>query len=349
MIENMPTVLITGGAGFFGGVLARLLLERTYRCISIDVQTHDYCHSNLIPVKADIRDSASVSAILKQYEPEAIFHCAALMSTGREGHAELWSSNVDGTRNMAELAKQAGIRHFIFISSNTLWTENLGRPIREDDPPAPVEIYGKSKVEGERILEKFAGQMKVTVLRCPAIIDRGRLGLLSILFEFIEEGRKIWVLGGGSNRYQWIYGRDAAEACVRLLETGKEGIFHSGADHPLPLREIYQHVIDGARSSSRIVSFPKAPAVLALKAAYRLGLSPFPPYFYKMIAEDFEFDTSKLRQATGWQPTMTNEEMLLEAYNDYRQNQAEIVARRDASVHRRPARMGIIRLLKWLS
>lgn len=345
----MRTFLITGGAGFFGGILARMLLEVGHRCVSLDVQPHDYSHANLVPLKADIRECEALRPIFEQYRPEAIFHCAAVMAHGREGHAALWSSNVDGTRNLAEVAKDTGVSRFVFLSTNCLWTENLHRPIREDDPPAPVEIYGRSKLEGERILEQYAGALKVCILRCPAIIDKGRLGLLSILFEFIDEGRKIWIVGSGNNRYQWIYGRDAASACLRLLDGACEGIFHAGADHPLPLRKIYQHVIDHAGSRSRIAGLPKTPAIMAMKAAYKMGLSPLPPYFYKMIAEDFEFDTTRLRQATGWQPSMTNEQMLLEAYNYYQQNKAEIHARREASAHRSPARMGIIRLLKWVS
>jgi hypothetical protein len=86
-----------------------------------------------------------------------------------------------------------------------------------------------------------------------------------------------------------------------------------------------------------------------MKAAYKLGLSPLGPYHYKMIAEDFEFDTSKLKGAVGWRPTLTGEEILLEAYLYYQQNRQEILARHDVSAHRQAAKMGVIRLLKWLS
>jgi nucleoside-diphosphate-sugar epimerase len=348
ILQNMPTILVTGGAGFFGGIVVRMLLEQGHRCISIDLQPHDYSDPRLLTVQADIRDLDRLRAVVTQELPQAIIHCAAVMSTGGEGDEFLWSSNVEGTRNIAEVAKENGIKRVVYVSTNCLWTDNVHRPIREDDAPAPIEIYGKSKLEGERVLRQYAGAFDLAILRCPAIIDRGRLGLLAILFEFIDEGRKIWVVGGGQNRYQWIYGRDAADACIRLLHS-ETGIFHAGADHPLPLRDIYQHVITHAGSKSRIASLPKRPALWAMRAAYKLGLSPLPPYFYKMIAEDFEFDSSKLRRITGWQPTMTNEQMLLEAYDYYRQNKAEIHARRNASTHRRPARMGVIRLLKWVS
>jgi UDP-glucose 4-epimerase len=344
----MQTVLITGGAGFFGGILARMLLDLGYRCVSLDLYPHDYCHPNLTPLKVDIQDRTLLNSAFDEYQIDVVFHCAAIMAHGKEGHAFLWSTNVGGTRNIAELARQKGVRRVVFISTNCLWTENLHRPIREDDAPAPVEIYGKSKLEGERILQEYNDAFVVNVLRCPAIIDSGRLGLFAILFEFMDEGRRIWTVGRGDNRYQFVYGRDAADACIRLLNSGP-GTFHVGADHTKPLRDIYQYVIDHAGSSSRIASLPKGPALFAMKAAYKLGISPLPSYFYKMIAEDFEFDNSKAKRALGWRPTLTNEEMLLEAYLYYRENKAAIHTRRKASAHRQATKMGVIRLLKIIS
>ena len=59
-------------------------------------------------------------------------------------------------------------------------------------------------------------ELQVVTLRCPTIIDSGRLGLLAILFEFIEDGKKVWVVGDGSNRYQFIYAQDLASACIAV-------------------------------------------------------------------------------------------------------------------------------------
>lgn len=344
----MRRALITGGAGFFGGILTKTLLDRGFSCVSLDLQPHDYAHPQLTPLKVDIRDQALLQSIVEKHRPDAVFHCAAIMAHGKEGHDFLWATNVQGTRNVAEAAKRHGVKRFIFVSTNCLWTDNLHRAIREDDTPAPVEIYGKSKLEGERTLEEYAGAFALNIIRCPAIIDPGRLGLLAILFEFIQEGRKVWIPGNGQNRYQWVCGRDAADACVQLLDA-EPGIFHAGSDNPPPLRDAYQYVIDHAGSRSRIVCLPKRPSLFAMKAAHKLGLSPLPPYFYKMIGEDFEFATTKLK-GLGWKPTLTNEQMLLEAFLYYRDNKnAILAARNDLSAHRQPSRMGIIRLLKWVS
>jgi hypothetical protein len=68
-----------------------------------------------------------------------------------------------------------------------------------------------------------------------------------------------------------------------------------------------------------------------------------------MIAESFVFDTTAVKRELGWQPTLSNEQMLLRAYAHYRDNRREIEGRTDVSAHRKPAGMGVIRLLKWVS
>ena len=237
----------------------------------------------------------------------------------------------------------------VFTSSNCLWAHNFGRPVHEDDAPAPVEIYGRSKWEGEKILWDFAPDIRVVVIRCPTIMDAGRLGLLAILFEFIEEGRKVWVVGGGHNRYQFIYAQDLCAACELAATLDESCVFNIGADDVRTFREVYQHVIDRAGTGSRVASLPKAPTLLAMRIAHRLGLSPLGPYQYKMIAEDFVFDTTRIKERLGWKPTLRNEEMFERAYLYYRDHRKEIHARRNVSAHKQPARMGVIRLLKWIS
>ena len=68
-----------------------------------------------------------------------------------------------------------------------------------------------------------------------------------------------------------------------------------------------------------------------------------------MIAEDFIFDTRRIRERLGWKPTLTNNEMMVEAFRYYQAGRKEIHARKDVSAHSRPAAMGVIRLLKWIS
>jgi UDP-glucose 4-epimerase len=86
-----------------------------------------------------------------------------------------------------------------------------------------------------------------------------------------------------------------------------------------------------------------------MKLAHRCGISPLGPYHYRMIAEDFLFDTRKIQARLGWRPTLTNEEMLVQAYRYYASRREEINERTNVSAHSKAAPMGVIRLLKWVS
>jgi nucleoside-diphosphate-sugar epimerase len=260
----------------------------------------------------------------------------------------LWTSNVDGTAVIADCAAEFAVPTIVFTSSNCLWGESFNRPVREDDEPNPVEIYGRSKWEAEKILLSRP-EFRTVIFRCPTIIDTGRLGLLAILFEFIDEGRKVWVVGGGRNRYQFIYAPDLVDACVKTLTSTASGVFNIGSDDVPTFREAYEYVIRRAGTGARVANVPRWLITPAMKAAYALRLSPLGPYQYKMIAADFRFDTSKIKRTLRWRPTLTNGEMLWKAYEYYHAHRSDIELRTGVSAHRQAAMLGVIRVLKFFS
>ncbi len=114
-------------------------------------------------------------------------------------------------------------------------------------------------------------------------------------------------------------------------------------------KEVYDYVIEKAKTGARVANFPRKLAVPLMKIAYFLHLSPLGPYQYKMIASNFIFDTTKIKKNLKWQPTLKNEEMLFRAYKYYNKNLEEIKRRKNVSAHKQSAKMGIIKLLKWIS
>jgi UDP-glucose 4-epimerase len=346
-------VLVTGASGFFGGVLKRRLLAEGFAVTNIDlVRDEDSGSDGLTSVRGDIRDAGLLKRIFGEHKFEAVFHCAAMLAHDVKDKTLLWTSNVDGTRLVGEAAVAAAVTKIVYISSNCLWAEGFGRPVTEADVPAPVELYGRSKLQAENELEMLRTkhpELQVVTLRCPTIIDSGRLGLLAILFEFIEDGKKVWVVGDGSSRYQFIYAQDLATACLLCLKYEESNVFHIGSDEVPTMRAMYESVIRAARSKSRVASLPRRATVGLMKLAHKMGVSPLGPYHYRMIAESFVFDTQRIRRELGWSPTLTNEEMMLRAFSYYRENRKAINERRDVSAHSKAAPMGIIRLLKWMS
>lgn len=344
----MKTYLITGGAGFFGSILKQDLLNDGNFCVSIDREQDDFRHENFLSVTGDIRDKNLLKKIFAEHKFDAIFHCAALLAHEVKDKNELWSSNVGGTKNLAEFAAEFGCKKIIFISSNCLWGQSFYYRVTEDEPPAPIEIYGQSKYECEKILLGNADKFDAVIFRSPTIMDEGRLGLLSLLFEFIDDDKNIPLVGDGTNKYQFIYAKDLARAMKAALNYNKTDVFNIGSDNVKSFNEVYKYVIDKAGSKSRLVHFPKGLMTFLMKVCYVLKLSPLGPYQYKMISANFVFDTTKIKNALGFEPSLSNEEMLYKSYEYYRNNRENIESRKNVSAHRKNARMGIIRLLKWI-
>ncbi len=274
----MREVLVTGASGFFGGVLKRRLLTEGLAVTNIDlVRDEDAGAEGLTSVQGDIRDAALLARVFGEHHFEGVFHCAAMLAHDVKDDTLLWTSNVDGTRMVAEAALVAGVTKMVNISSNCLWAEGFGRPVTEADEPAPVELYGRSKLQAEgaelaALVEKRP-DFKVVTLRCPTIIDSGRLGLLAILFEFIEDGKKVWVVGDGLSRYQFIYAQDLATACLLCLQYEESNLFHIGSENVPTMRGMYESVIRAAGSNSRVASLPRKPTVAMMQLAHKLGVS----------------------------------------------------------------------------
>lgn len=345
----MEKIIVTGGSGFFGQILLRGLSEAGFECINIDIVKSEFEHTGVIQYQTDIRDYNLIDQIFSQYNIKAICHCAAILGHGINDRTNLWTTNVDGTTNISKLAKKHKIKKVIFTSSNCLWGKSFDRPIVEEDEPFPVEVYGKSKLEGEKILLANQESFNSIIFRCPTIIDSGRLGLLGILFQFMYENRKIWVVGGGDNFYQFIYAGDLADAFIKTIDFEGTEVFNIGSDNVKSFNEIYRYVILNAQSKSKIAVLPRNLTLLAMRAAFMLKLSPMGPYHYKMIAESFIFDTAKIKRILGWKPTLTNEEMLYKAYCYYHENKYTIENRTGVSPHRKVEKMGIINILRLIS
>ena len=325
------------------------MLAEGYAVTSLDLFSDPDRHPSLTSIQGDLRDKALLDKTFATGNFAAVFHIAAMLAHDQLDEQALWTSNVDGSRNVAEACRTHGVPKLVFTSTNCLWASNLGHEVREDEPPNPIEPYGRSKLAAEQLLHQYEHDLQIVIIRSPTIIDSGRLGLLAILFEFIQDGKKVWVVGDGSNRYQFIYAQDLATACLQTLEYSQSDVFNIGSENVASLRQVYEAVIAAAGTNARVASLPKGPTIAAMKLAHKLGVSPLGPYHYRMIAEDFIFDTTRIRQRLGWRPTLTNQQMMIEAFRYYAAQRDEINARKDVSAHSRPAQMGIIRLLKWIS
>jgi UDP-glucose 4-epimerase len=106
----MAKYLVTGGAGFFGGILANRLLADGAEVVSVDLVPNAASHRALTSLQQDIRDEPAMRAIFSAHRFDGVFHIAAMLAHGRMDRKLLWTSNVDGTGVIARCAREAGVK-----------------------------------------------------------------------------------------------------------------------------------------------------------------------------------------------------------------------------------------------
>tara|TARA_Y100000996_G_C22557365_1_gene656011 strand:+ start:3978 stop:5018 length:1041 start_codon:yes stop_codon:yes gene_type:complete len=344
--------LVTGSTGYVGSVIVNKLINSNLNVIAIDKSiskvNSKYINNN---IELDITNFKELEEVFKKHKNiECIYHCAAQLNFNKRNKNYFQKVNVESTEVLSNLAIKYGVRNFIYISSNCVYGKLNSLDISEDYPTNPFEEYGQSKLESENILLSKKSKLNIIIFRPPTIIGEGRLGILSVVFDFIKDSKKLFLVGNGTNRYQFVYGDDLATACIAASSYDKTNIFNIGTSKPSSLRDAFEYLIKKSGSKSKIYCLPDKIILPLMKFFFKLGLSPLGPYQYNMIVNSFSGETDRIRKELNWEPSKDNNEMLLSAYNYYVDNYDEIRANSiKGSGNRNIGREGIIKILKWLS
>jgi nucleoside-diphosphate-sugar epimerase len=226
-------VLLTGGHGFIGSHLVRLLLREgdRVRCLVRRAGVPDSLAG--LPVEVVPGDVTRPETLERALEGvEEVHHLAGrLTSLTRR---EMVHTNVRGTWNLAAAALRAGtVRRFVHCSSLAVSgpTPDGCPATTEDAVPNPVTWYGASKAESERVVRAVGERgLPFTVVRPPVVYGPRDKALLP-LFRLAAAGLRP-ALGRPGKRYSWVYGPDLAEAFLRLARSpGAQGRTYF-AGHP---------------------------------------------------------------------------------------------------------------------
>ncbi len=343
----MAMHLVTGGSGFLGSHIVRRL-----HALGEGVRVLDVIDSPDRPrgtefVKRDIRDRRGVRGAMTGVQ--FVHHNVALVPLAKAG-GEFRSVNVEGTRIAARAALDAGVRLFTHMSSSAVFGIPDACPITCDTPMTPVENYGRAKLAAEQEVQKAARKgLPSLVLRPRTILGPGRLGIFQILFEWIRDGRNIYVIGNGDNPFQFIHVDDLVTAALLGAEKETQGVFNIGADRFSTLRNDLDATIRHAGSGTRIVGLPVGLTVSVLKLLDVLKICPLAPWHYLTYHKPFYFDLSVPMKQLGWKPRYSNVETMVQAYDWYIEHGSQANEASAGSIHRNPVKQGVLRLLKWLS
>ena len=339
---------ISGGAGFLGLHLARRLLADGHEVRSLDVAALDDpgLESGVEELRGDVRDPAAAARLAAG--AEVLVHAAAALPIQASRDA-IRSVNVDGAAVTLAAALEAGVRRAILISSTAVYGIPKVHPLGEAAPLVGVGPYGESKIEAERVAEEVGRRgLEVVVLRPKTFIGPERLGVFEILFDWIREGRRIPILGGGSNRYQLLAVEDLVDATLAAATADAAGeTFNIGATEFGTVRSDLEALIAHAGSGSRLRPVPARPAELALRALELARLSPLAEWHYRTAHRDSYVDVSNAQRLLGFSPRLSNEQALCETYDWYLENREHL--RSAGLTHRVPWDQRALGLLKKLS
>jgi dTDP-glucose 4,6-dehydratase len=188
----------------------------------------------------------------------------------------------------------------------------------ESDTPNPIGPYGRSKLASEQVcLEKRRAGIRVTVFRPRLIVGRGRLGVLTKLFDRIREGKSIPLVGNGANRYQMVVVWDVANAILLAVQKDSEGVFNLGSNRVPTVAALLEQVARRAGSPSKVLPTPRLLTEAALWALHLLRVGPLVPEQFRIAGVDYVLDTSAAQTKLGWSPQFEDVEMLWQAYEEY--------------------------------
>ncbi len=339
---------ISGGAGFLGLHLARRLAD-SHKVRTLDLAPLDEpsLEGRVDELRGDIRDPARARELVAG--ASILVHAAAALpiSGARD---EIRSVNVEGTATLLAAALEARVRRVVFISTTAVYGVPETHPIDESAPLHGVGHYGRSKIEAEEVLREFERRgLAAVVIRPKTFIGPERLGVFEILFDWIREGRRIYVLGSGRNRYQLLAVEDLVDAIALAASkrTAAGETLNVGATEFGTVRADLEELIRHAGSSSRVTPVPARPAELALRALELARLSPLAEWHYKTAHRDSYVEVSRAERVLGWKPRHSNADALIRTYDWYLANRDHIGAA--GLTHRVPWDQRALGLIKRIS
>ncbi|MEI6222731.1 MAG: NAD-dependent epimerase/dehydratase family protein [bacterium] len=339
--------LVTGGAGFLGINLVRFLLDKGHDVVSVDIEPFDYPEKNKISiVTADIRDAAAMVKATKDID--IVIHCAAALPLYSK--EDIFSTDIDGTRNILEGSYQNKVKRVIHVSSTAVYGIPDHHPLREDDKLDGVGPYGIAKIKAEEVcLEYRKKGMIVPVIRPKSFIGAERLGVFALFYDWAKDGKGFPMIGSGNNRYQLLDVEDLCDA-IYLAATKEEKLandtFNIGAKEFTTMKEDYQAVLDEAGFGKKISGFPAWPMIWTLRILEFFKLSPLYKWVYETASKDSFVSIEKAEKILGYKPQFSNKQALVRNYKWYVANLDKFESQSGVS-HRVPWKQGILKLAKF--
>jgi UDP-glucose 4-epimerase len=310
-------ILVTGGAGYIGGITATLLCDQEHEVYVLDNLSTGFLVS--VPkaaqfVEGDILNQELVEKVLGTNQIEAVIHFAAklIVPESVEKPFEYYENNVVGGLRLLEACRKTGVKKIIFSSTAAVYGDPETMPVVETAPVAPLNPYGASKAMVEQFLRDYekAYGLKYVVLRYFNVagamedLSRGQrtknaTHLIKVASETAAGKRPTMYIHGtdyktpdGTGVRDYIHVVDLAQAHLDALaylnKGGASEVMNCGYDHGFSVREVIEKVKSVSQNNFKVIEGPR-----------REG-----------DAETIVADSSKARRLLGWRPKYDNLEFI---------------------------------------
>lgn len=258
----MKRVFVTGGAGFIGrNVIRELLTQVGCRVTVYDLNPPTGLDVDFI--RGSVEDAELVVTAMADHD--VVVHLAAKLgvSACQQDETEVFSVNEQGTLNVLTAMAQHGIRRLLFSSSSEVYGDGVTKSFIETDHPQPKSAYGRSKLEGERLVRQFTecSGITATVTRLFNVYGPGQRNefVVSRFCHRAIRGEPLEIYGSGRQTRTFTYIDDAARgivAALRATQLTNFEIFNIGSNDTITVASLARLILSVANSQSELVSVP---------------------------------------------------------------------------------------------
>jgi len=314
----MKKILVTGGAGFIGSNFISYMLGKYDDCKIINLDNLTYAgnmenlvsvekNPNYIFVRGDISDRAVTDKIFKEHQVEYVINFAAESHVDRSilGAKIFVETNVLGTQNLLETAKEFGVERFLQVSTDEVYgTLAETGFFMEETPLQPNSPYSASKAGADMMVRAYyeTFNLPCVITRCSNNYGPYQFPekLIPLMIANALNDKPLPVYGDGMNVRDWLYVEDHCIAIDVAMRSGKNGeVYNIGGHNEKPNIEVIKLILEKLGKPESLITYVKD----------RLGHD-----------RRYAIDASKIERELGWTPKETFETGMERTVNWYLEN-----------------------------
>lgn len=340
----MNNVLVKGGSGFLGSLLARKLLRKANKEKIPDLAKDKDLAKDREYFQTDIRNFYTLDKAAKNCD--IIHHNVAQVPMAKD--KKLFRIvNARGTEKILKIALSNSINKLIYISDSAIFGITISNNVSGNKRRRPLEAYGNTKYLAEKKCSDFRDKcLNVSMVRPRTNMGLGRLAIFQIFFEWIFQGKNIPVLGSENNIYQFGHAEDLAEMCIKVGEVKENNIFTCGATNFCTMKGTLEDLVCYAGTENKVKMHLAVPL---MKISSALKISSLGEYHSLMYGRSMFFDVRSEIKEFSWEQKYSNVDMFHESYDWYtRHRDAILKGKYKYIVHSSKVKQGVLQLCSRL-